>query len=380
MSERSERHSPGNDQPQIARELLREVGLGKLSVLDFQAYESPQVLPREAFLDKWKRYTGSDSTRSIEGVYGAMRLPEVPPRAYAFVDVDEILRGASQGVRDYFEKPQAGPVAVEELVDIHESASGLVRPYQPDRDEHLPVSAPRVKKVLEQDPTLAGLPKEQKDKIAQTVRRTLFHTILANNQAPPVDQIEEIATIMHHWREQGIYVTAVTASKSGTESGTLAFLQQYVPDCLDALIFCDKGQNPQKLDKGDAALALLEAIPHRQEPVTAVLIDDVSANAQEFRKKVQRLPYSRVTTILPNYNTHLETQSGALISGDSRLAFGDADAFLRQSIEASHQFDLQRCPEWLSLMHPAMLTSPEASAVGSDSSIPLKRGRQVFLS
>jgi len=239
--------------------------------------------------NKWLGYVGEGKVIEAPGVYGAVRMPDRPPRAYASIDVCEILRETHRSMRK-IEEPEP-----RVLSSIHRYADGLS--FNNSHD---------VASVLQ--------------------------VMMTNALIEPVPDINEIAQIMKNWRERDIYVFANTSTLPGCENGTIDFFSTYLPDCLDGILLPRNHDGTLPLTKGHAARNVMEAFRGTGEQVIAVHIDDTPHHNIAFRTQVGTIPNSKVATFLPEYPTHYPVDAGSELASTPLGAFRAADAFFDQAL------------------------------------------------
>lgn len=250
------------------------------------------VPSQSALRNKWRQYVGSDKdVVDAPGVYGVMRLPDEQPRAYASIDVCEVLRRTRDSIQ-LVEEPTPRP-----FKSVHAYGERL---------------------------SFDG----------NSIDIASIAQVLMNNKlVEPVDGIEEIADIMRGWREEGVYSFANTSTLPGCELGTIDFFSEHVPSAFDGLVLPRNHEGKLPLTKGVTAKNIIQALPPRNGEIVAIKIDDASHHNVAFRKEVGSLPNSRVQTFLPEYPTHYPDDEGSIKTATPLEAFRAADVFLRSALK-----------------------------------------------
>lgn len=257
---------------------------------DIELHHEYPVPPVEELANYWHEYTGGD-VREAPGVYGAIAMPDAPPRAYASIDVCEILRESHLGLRSVAEirsEPYDG--------NIHRYGDGT------------PItSAADITSVLQ--------------------------VLMTNGLIRPTPGVEEMASTMRRWREQGVYIVANTSTLPGCERGTIDFFGAYLPGVFDGLLLPRNHDGTLPLTKGHAAANVVAALPPEAgQDVVALHIDDSPHHNIAFRAQVGAFAGAQVATFQPQYPSHLPLDQGSVITPTPLEAFRAADAFLASQL------------------------------------------------
>ena len=250
-----------------------------------ELHDEYPVPSSEALQAKWQTYLG-EGAKIIEapGVYGAVRVPDTPPRVYASIDVCEVLRETHRSMRK-IEEQEPKPIP-----DFHAYADGLSFDNAIDRT-------------------------------------TVLQVMMSNALVEPVAGIEEIAGVVREWRKQGVYTLANTSTLPGCENGTIEFFDTYLSDCFDGILLPRNYDGSLPLTKGVAGKNVVELFSSGEQ-IVAIHIDDARHHNVSFREEMGMLPDSIVATFLPEYPTHYPVDEGSIITPTPLAAFESADKFL----------------------------------------------------
>lgn len=246
------------------------------------------VPPTEELQAHWQAYLrGSDDiVVPAPGVYGVVRALQAGerPRAYASVDLCEVVRTTSLSMRKV-EEPEPRDVSC-----IHCYGHGL--------------------------------------SVANDI--AVVQVLMSKDLIAPTKDVDAVASQLRHWRALGVYVVANTSTLPGCELGTIRFLRRYMPGAFDGLLLPRNHEGTAALTKGVAARQLLQAFGEdvAEHRVAAVHIDDVPHHNIAFRKEMRTLPRVEAATFQPQYPTHFPPDDGAILAATPLEAFARAHDFL----------------------------------------------------
>lgn len=251
-----------------------------------ELHEEYPVPETAEIIAHWRSYTPGEVVEAPK-VYGCLRLPDTPPRAYASIDVCEVLRETHRGLRTVAE------VREEKYVgNIHRYGEGT------------PITS-------SEDIT------------------SVLQVLMTNALIEPVEGINEIGTILRKWRAQGVYVVANTSTLPGCEKGTIDFFKEYLSDAIDGILLPRNYDGSLPLTKGHAAAQVVTLLSPDRTNIAAVHIDDSPHHNIAFREQVQGLmEEGSVATFQPTYPSHLAVDTGSTLTSTPAEAFQAADRFL----------------------------------------------------
>lgn len=249
-------------------------------------HEYPIPTP-EALRQRWCLYAGRGEIITIPDIYGALKVPTNSPRAFASIDVCQVLRKTHQMLR------QAEGLPSDAFFNMHRYNLSYSNP---------------------EDIT------------------TVLQVMLTNGLAEPEDHIEEIANTLRGWRANGVYTFINTATDVGCENGTIDFLNRYLPGCLDGILFTRNHKGTLPLTKGLAAKSVIDAFRPTDGPFVAVHIDDSPQHNISFRQCVGMTTTGVVATFIPVYQTHYDPDNGSVNVPTPYEAFKAADQFFNTHI------------------------------------------------
>ncbi len=243
----------------------------------------------EALQIAWSDYLGhEEDVVAAPGVYGVVGLPAKPPRAYASIDLCEVLRQTGMALRSVEEQP---PKSVKEIECAHHYGEGL-----------------------------------------SIVNYTSVIQVLMNHDlVPPIEDIEEVVDIIREWRESGVYTAANTSTLPGCELATVRFLGRYATGAFGGILFPRNHDGKSTLTKGVAARNVLHEFGG-DDPATVVHIDDVTHHNINFRAAMQGPSGAQVATFQPRYPSCFPVDEGSVQTETPLEAFRQADEFLRQAL------------------------------------------------
>lgn len=239
----------------------------------------------QELIEHWQGYMPGEVVEA-PGVYGCIRLPDAPPRAYASIDVCEVLRETHRGLRKVAEASDA----------IY---SGNIHRYG------------------------EGTPITSGEDITTVLQVLMTHCLIE-----PVDGIKEINTILQEWRRKGVYVIANTSTLPGCEKGTIDFFKSHVPNSIDGILFPRNHDGALPFTKGHAVANVITFLGSGSPDITAVHIDDSPHHNIAVREQVGAQGRTRVATFQPAYPSHLPVDAGSVVTRTPVEAFQAADQFL----------------------------------------------------
>lgn len=125
---------------------------------------------------------------------------------------------------------------------------------------------------------LEGLWEDERFSDIQHIDMTIqpiVQVAMNHDHVPPVDGVEVIAGRLQKWRKEGVYCVANTSTSSGCELATMRFMQQYLPECFDGIIFPRNPDGLGKTTKADALTRIIEILNQNgHSPEYALHIDD----------------------------------------------------------------------------------------------------------
>lgn len=262
--------------------------------------EYPVPTP-ERLREKWQQYVGEGTIESTSHIFGVLRKPDKQPRAYASIDLCEVVRYTHKSLRRVEE--ESPPASL----DISNYAEGL------------------------------SFGKEKGKPNPDVV--SVVQVLMNNDLVPPVEDIKEIATIAKDLKEKGVYFIANTATLPGCEEATIDFFSQHMPGVFDALVLPRNHDGKDKnKTKGIAAKGVIELIHPGNEPIIAAKIDDCQHHLDSFEQEVGGLPNSTVATFRPEYPTQEEVENGRdRMNIRSLEEFKAMDIFFRNALANKEQ-------------------------------------------
>lgn len=140
----------------------------------------------------------------------------------------------------------------------------------------------------------------------------------------PVDGIEEINEIVHSWRRLGAYCIANTSTQAGCELATVEFLQEFLPDAVDGIVFPRNWDGRGQFTKADAIKALhSKEIPVEQKDL--IFIDDSSHHAGDALST-----FTGTRVYMPNYTWNSKINGPSITRAETPIElFREADSNLR---------------------------------------------------
>jgi hypothetical protein len=250
--------------------------------------EYPVPAPSE-LARQWEEYMPGETVEA-PGVYGVLRVPEQPPRAYASVDVCEVLRETHRGLR--------------KVAESHgELYSGNIHRYG------------------------SGTPIASGEDIT-----SVLQVLMTNALIEPVPGISEIGDILRSWRKERVYVVANTSTLPGYENGTINFFKTYLPDAIDGLLLPRNHTGDLPLTKGHAAANVIRHFPPEGKEVVAVHIDDTPHHNIAFRRQLGEFENAQVATFQPEYPSDLPADTESVVVPTPLEAFRAASIFLQATL------------------------------------------------
>lgn len=203
-------------------------------------YPTPES---EELVSLWEGYAKVPSL-AVEGVFGAYTPPESEVRAIVSFDMCEVVR--------------------DTIVAI-DHATGL----EP------------IRRNLYSEGTWFSAEKMGQD-YERNVITSIARVLMDADLVEPADDIFDIALYMLKWREAGVYNIANTSTLPGCEPGTIRFLSENMPGCLQGILLPRNHDGKGRLTKaqslsvwGDEAGIDVHAIP-------IVKIDDLPFHLNGF--------------------------------------------------------------------------------------------------
>lgn len=254
----------------------------------------------------WQGYLGPNAnTAPTPGIYGAMRIPDAPPTAFVSIDACEVLRHTNVDITRVQRSPE--DIAKNPIKSIHVYGEGCG--YQ---DNYADI-------------------------------QTLAQVLIDGDLVRPIEDIDQMSSMMRRWRGMGAYVVANTSTLPGCEPGTIRFFDRYLPGVFDALLLPrNHDSNASMATKGDVAASLALAVEqagfgdkapaaHLERELTAIHIDDKPCHNVAFRERMTAIGAS-VCTLQPMYPSHLEADQKSIRTATPLDAFRVADVILRTEI------------------------------------------------
>ena len=231
---------------------------------------------------------------SLPGSFNALIQPETPPVAFAFLDLDEVvgnLGGSVQLVinpnfpRDSFTHNYGDPKFINHADKI--SRDALIR------------------LVKQQQQPGVGM--------------------------QPVAEVETINTLVHIWREMGVYVVFLTSAMQGAELSHVDFIAKYFRGTCDGIVIT-RNSNGNHGDKGLAAVTVAD-FAGTTKGMSAIAIDDVGSNTKKIREALQAHPANfRIATFQHHFASNKSTDLESTLAGTPLEAFVGATHFLQAAL------------------------------------------------
>ncbi len=179
-----------------------------------EAHPEAQVDPTDdQLMDMWRDfYSDENSMKQVPGVLGVMRNTLNHHSTLVSVDLCEVVRESLSGVLSlggFNLESMRGYYSVDKVFDV-------------DEQQH-----------------------------PEAVTR-LFQALMIEDKIEPVDNINDIRSILQHMRESGAYIVANTSTLPGCEPSTLRFMDAYLEHCFDGILFPRNHHGDGKLTKGVA--------------------------------------------------------------------------------------------------------------------------------
>lgn len=255
-------------------------------------YDEPSIPELEQL---WTKHNGEAEILELKpNIYGACTVPSKIPRAFAAIDLCEVVRHSGGSLLD---------MRGASIADMATEDDGQTFDY---------------------GSTVNEWPQD----MAQAYRHYYLDEFMRNQVVEPVPYIDSIATMLRHWRSQGIYVVADTSTLPGCEAATIEFLGQRLPHGFDGILLPrnhDGLGSTTKLEALNDVKRAITDIFRSQESlnVPTVAIDDAVHHALAYAEGDKD-----ITVLMPEYpwNTAAENVSSQVI----RIAqiFGTLDTFV----------------------------------------------------
>jgi len=242
----------------------------------------------EELAEYWAETHAHTGVITSPGVYGALRQPETAPTTVVSLDLCEVVRGTVHSMLDVFAKKPK---------DIINHSN-----YGPNFAVEKNVVIPIVQTLINYDHVL------------------------------PVEGIAEISETIRVWRSLGVYVVANTATLPGCEKATISFLDRYLSDCFDGILFVRNYDASGQVNKGHALRFLIEGYADPSNTF-ALHIDDAPHHCEAVNQEVGSLIGQQNTaTIMPVYPGTSARPKGTIIAQSPRDAFAVADNLVRHRL------------------------------------------------
>lgn len=197
----------------------------------------------------WNGY-GEPSTVNLDDCLSALRMPEAIPTAIACIDMDDLLANLGYS-----------------LWLLH--------------------SQPNGKQIFMHDYGYDNFYTNDDDWIKQPLMR-----LVKNHEQPgvgvhPVENIDDLASMIRSWRSAGVYIACITSAVRGAELPAVDFLGKYFNGAFDGIVATSSSY--KTADKGKAAGQIVDFLG--VAPGTPVIhIDDMSHNTTRVRTALQEHP------------------------------------------------------------------------------------------
>lgn len=228
----------------------------------------------------------------------ALRQPETPPAAFAFLDMDEVVGNLG--------------------VSMHL----VVNPdLPPDFFTH-----------NYGDPRFINH--------ADGVSRNALIRLVKNHQPPgtgmqPVPGVELIATLTRLWQEQGVYVVFLTSAMKGAELSHADFIAKYFRGACDGVVIT-RSSSGDYSDKGQAAVEVAD-FAGTTEGMPIIAIDDIGDNTRKIRAALQVHPANfRIATFQHFFASNKNIDHGSALASTPVEAFVRANHFLQAVLTQIH--------------------------------------------
>ena len=149
---------------------------------------------------------------------------------------------------------------------------------------------------------LAGLWEDERFSDIRHIDMTIqpiVQVAMNHEHVPPIDGIELIADHMKQWRKEGVYCVANTSTAPGCELATMRFMQEYLHDCFDGIIFPRNPDGFGKTTKADALSRVIEILnTNGHTPDFALHVDDT---VHHIISMLEQEPHPDIHLFVPAY-------------------------------------------------------------------------------
>jgi hypothetical protein len=242
--------------------------------------------------ERWAAYTGKE-VYSLPEIAGAYTQPTRRIHSLVSIDIDELIRNTS--------------VAFGKIMNLN-----TVR-GQYSRD------TPVDEYTCEDE--------------AETARRRAavslaIHAVIQNGLAEPDDDIGLLVTSLQEWRKNGVYVVANSSGLEGCDADTVKFLQEFLPDCFDAVLFPRNHDGLGGLTKVGAVQELAQATGMELSDMPVAFLDDME---HQLIHAIDTLGTDRLRLFALAKHGYNSVPEGAVSAEKSRDVFALADKFFGRS-------------------------------------------------
>lgn len=231
-----------------------------------------------------------------EGVYGVCHKPDVPPQAFAVLDLCEVVRDSALAV-----------------AAMHDGS--LENVFNED-DAHF----------SDYGTKFLNLPRSTKEIDYITI---LVQELMDQQQVKAVPFHEAIAAFMERWRAANVYIVADTSTLPGCEKSTIDFLDQYYKNCFDGILLPGNHNGNGRTTKAEVFLSMRsvmsDELEANLEDIPIVQIEDTPHHVDPF---FEGQAFEHMKTFMPVYDWNERLHDTHPHIRRVNRGFGTVDSFI----------------------------------------------------